>query len=83
MQAREDSIAVEIACGITTPSQQESDWVARNGPESVYAAVAEIWHKVAEFRVLLNLDIAHETSYRLPNQAAARSSYLVRHLTKC
>ena len=39
-------LAIEIACALTVTSENENDWVARNGPESIYAVVENILSKV-------------------------------------
>ena len=42
------STSIEIACSITIFSEGEGNWVARNGPESIFAAVVKILPQVCK-----------------------------------
>ena len=43
------ALTIEIACALTVTTENGNDWVARNGPESIYAVVANILSKVLKF----------------------------------
>ena len=42
------AIAIEIACVITVPSEDDCNWVARTGSESIFAAVKRILAQVID-----------------------------------
>ena len=45
------TLAIEIAYAITVTSDNENDWVARNGPESIYTVVTSLMYKVRECKL--------------------------------